>query len=386
MNTAVAEPTFDLSNFHGVGNPIQGAATMDEALKQAGLDFTVSQHDFITIGRDYHYDELGKPVLDSQGRHVYTGTSVKRDENNPATLHCSQDSLYHGLRFPNLAPIVRDDTMEVISIMGNGYRVVQNHECVQTLADILEEAKNEGQPLELFRGGVIKGCDFLYLAAKLPYPMEITQADENGEQKVIKLNRYLVIQWSHTGAGKIVLSFVTHEPKANVFLYTGSGMLDVAIRHTKTAKQRLDKAKKYLKKMYQAFSNFERQLQALADKPMDQVLFEKFLAEEVFPMPEDIDETTRGGKTTVTRITDKRGVLAKRFTEIKGKTALDGYVAVCKYHDHDTTLKQKKEGKSDSELKSEAELRLFSSFKGSGAKAKAEAFRALTTLEIEDEE
>lgn len=370
------ETTFNLSNFHGVGKPIEGAATMDEALKQAGLDFTVSQQNWIVIGRDYHHDEHGEPIIDSQGRHMYTDVKVERDENDPKVLRLSQDSAYHGLTFPNLAPIVRDDTMEVISVMGSGYKIVQNQECVQTLADILEEAKIEGHSLELFRGGVIKGCDFLYLAARLPHDMEITDTEGN----TIHLHKYLIIQWSHTGAGKIVLSFVTYEPKSRVFLYTGAGFLDVAIRHTKNAKGRLDKAKKYLKKMYQSFSSFQRQLQDLSDKPMDQKAFEKFLEEEVFPMPEDIDTDTPGGKRTATRIADKRGILAKRFQDIEGDSAFDAYVALCEYHDKDTTLKQKKEGKAEKELRSENELRLFSSFKGSGVKAKKDAFSVLTAM------
>lgn len=376
MNATATETTFDLSNFHGVGNPIQGAATMDEALKQSGLDWTVSQHDFIVVGRDYHHNEYGEPALDSQGNRMYTETSIERDQDDPRILRASQDSAYHGLQFPSLAPIVRDDTMEVISIMGSGYRVVQNHECVQTLADILEEAKNEGHSLELFRGGVIKGCDFLYLAARLPHDMEITDTEGN----TICLHKYLIIQWSHTGAGKIVLSFVTYEPKVGVFLYTGAGFLDVAIRHTKNAKNRLDKAKQYLRKMYTSFSSFQRQLQDLSDKPMDQKAFEAFLEEEVFPMPEDIDTDTPGGKRTTTRIADKRGILAKRFKEIEGDSAFDAYVALCEYNDKDTTLKQKKEGRTEKELKSENELRLFSSFKGSGVKNKKDAFTALTAL------
>jgi hypothetical protein len=370
------DTAFSLSNFHGVGKPIKNAMTMDEALKQAGLSFTVSQHDFVVIGRDYQHDQYGQPAIDCYGNHMYNPTKVVRDENDPCSLRVSQDSAYHGLTFPSLAPIIRDDTMEVISVMGAGYQIVQNIECVQTLADILEEAKNEGQVLELFRGGVIKGCDFLYLAARLPHDMEITDTQGN----VICLHKYLIIQWSHTGAGKICLSFVTYEPKLGTFLYTGAGYLDVAIRHTKNAKSRLDNAKKYLKKMYQSFSSFERQLQELSEKPMDQKAFEKFLEDEVFPTPDDIDTSTPAGKRTETKIADKRGTLAKRFKDIEGDSAFDAYVSVCLYHDKDTTLKQKKEGRDVDTLKSESELRLFSSFKGSGVKAKSDVFSVLTAL------
>jgi phage/plasmid-like protein (TIGR03299 family) len=373
---AKSEPTFDLSNFHGVGNPIKGAATMDEALKQAGLDFTVSQHDFIIVGRDYQYDGHGEPVLDSQGRHIYTKTEIERDENDPKVLRLSQDSVYHGLTFPNLAPIVRDDTMEVISIMGSGYRIIQNKECVQTLADILQESKIEGHSLELFRGGAIKGCDFLYLAARLPHDMEVT--DINGN--VINIHKYLVIHWSHTGASKIVLSFVAYEPKHRAFLYNGQGYLDVAIRHTKNAKERLENAKKYLKEMYQSFSSFQRQLQELAGKSMDDKAYQKFIEEEVFPMPQNLDTNSPGGKSAETRIADKHGKLIKRFKEIEDKSACGAYVAVCKYYDNDTTVKQKKEGKAEKELKSENELRLFSSFKGTSVKGKNDAFLALNAM------
>lgn len=373
---ATAEPTFDLSNFHGVGKAISGATTMDEALKQCGLNFTVSQHDFIVIGRDYHYNEFGEPIVDNYGCHQYSEINVERDQNDPKVLRVSHDSPYHGLKFPTLSPIVRDDTMEVISIMGSGYKIIQNHECVQTLAEILEESALEGKPLELFRGGVIKGCDFLYIAAKLPYDMEITDAQGN----VTALHQYLVVQWSHTGAGKITLSFVTYEPVHKVFLYNGSKALDASIRHTKSAKNRLDEAKLYLKKMYNSFSNFGRQLQNLADKPMDQSRFEQFLEEVVFPVSEDNDETTAGGKRAATRVANKRESVSSLFGEIGGKTAYHGYLAICKHNDHDTTLKQKKEGRESIELKSENELRLFSSFKGSGVKAKQDAFTALTAL------
>lgn len=369
----VAEKTDALHSFYRVGNPIKDAHTIDDALKQAGLDFTISQHELFTIGRDYHKDEDGNYILDSFGRPLYQ--SIKVNQTSPTTFETSAPSEYHGLTFPQMAMIVRDDTKQPISVMGSGYKVVQNDECVQIMADIMEESKKTGTELVLFRGGCVRGCDFLFLAAKLPEDMEIPNPD--GEDYI--LHRYIVCTWSHTGSGKIQISFVTHAPRFNTMLYTGESYLNASVRHTKTASNRIKEANKYLNKAYKSFTRFSTLLHEMADKKMDFNVFDKFLSETIFALPEDTDMTTKGGKLKMTRLMNKRKAVTERFREIKGSNALDGFIATCSYADNDTTVKQKKEGREEHTIKSEGELRLLSSFKGTGSQLKTNTIKALSS-------
>lgn len=340
--------TFDMSDFHGVGKPIEGALTVSDALEQAGLNFTVSQTKLITVARE------SEAVV------------------NGNVIELTNESKYNGLVFPSMAPIVRDDTLEVISIMGSGYTPVQNIECVEAMADVLREAEKAGTNIKLFRGGVAKRCDLLFLAGRLPHDMEI---DSPGGKLIV--HQYLVIQWSHTGAGKVTLSFVPYSPASRCFLYPGSSQFERSVRHTKNAHARMEDAQKYLRDCYRSFSSFGRELAELAGKPMNQVAFEAFLEKTLFPTPDDTDTETQGGKRSMSMITGKRKEVASRFSRGGGQTALDGYIAVCEYNDKDTTPKQKKVGKSEDEIFPEGELKLFSSFKGTGAKAKGEALLAL---------
>lgn len=305
-------PIYNKHDFFGFGNLIS-SNKLDEAIKQAKLDFTVSQHDFMTVGREYLYEEDGSPMLDSVGNHMFEPIEIT--QTDPTTFQTAKASPYSGLKFPSLCPIVRDDTHEVIGMMGKGYTIIQNEQCMNILEDLFKEEPR----MKLVRGGHFRNCERLFIIAELPDPIVV------GKDRIEK---YIMILWSHTGAASVVVRFLPSLQSwqgLNTFLHSEA---EIKVRHTKNGHIRMEEAQEILLKAKKFFDNIGNVYKRLADTPFDDTAMSTYL-DILFP---EKDEETDRQKTIRT---NRRSSIIETWKKLVGgttnPTALDAVKVMADY-------------------------------------------------------
>lgn len=347
-------------NFYGVGQPIS-TRDLDLALSLTGLDFSVTRHDIMLMGRNHETREDGSP------NHLrYEKTKIESIE--PRRVNFSQESEYTGLTLPDQVALVRDDTKHVLCTMGAGYTPLQNNECVSIIADVIE-ADND---ITIVRGGMIKNCERLFMAIRLPGKIQLgpTQIEQS-----------VIVNWSHTGKSALSIRFVPYVVNSKDGLSL-SGTSDVAIRHTSGGPKRLEEARRILGRAKNYYAELEEQLSGLGNTPMNADELDEFLA-ILFPDPKNEENT--GNPDDITNVQEvirnprksrnagKREKIVEIFEDDSdwGGTQLGAYFALCNFVDASNTVKKSTKGHS------EEDCRLDNVWFGSGAKTKDKGYSQL---------
>jgi phage/plasmid-like protein (TIGR03299 family) len=346
MDTSTAlTPISVVPAYCGVGKQIS-VRNIREALEQTGLNFTVSQQKMVIIGNDV------QPELDL-------------DEN---VIRLSKESVYNGLRFNEMAPIVRDDTRQVLTCMGSGYTILQNIDCAGVFEDVLQE----DSAIMISHGGNLKNCEKLWLSARLPDHIQI------GPDRIEKT---LNILWSHTGKLKLSINFVPWLSRKGISLNTGevnTGAHAINIRHTSGGPQRLAEARKILQKARNFYSEIEELFKRLYEAPTagmtvtDMTRYLELLFPDTEHDPEDGLKHKKGrNEGHRERIL---GIFRSQPEEIN-LTKWAAFTSVCEWVDTEMTVKTSiKKGHESSQV------RLDSVWFGTGAKTKGNAFKQLLAL------
>jgi len=193
--------------WHGLGTIIENYPTSGEAIRHAGLEYTVEKRNLFTYGDDTTPDtEEDDIVMESK------------------------------IDVPNYYATVRNDTDEVLGVVGRDYEVVQNVDAFSFFDSIV--GGKDGILYET-AGALGKG-ERIFITAKLPEFIKVGKSD--------LIEQYLFLTTSHDGFGSITASFtpirICCQNTLNAALKNQTGA--VKIRHTANAHERLKQAHKLL--------------------------------------------------------------------------------------------------------------------------------------------
>ena len=322
--------------WHSRGKPVAGALTAEEAIEAAGLDFEVKLLPTYTT----------------------TGDSGL-------------------IPIPNNFAVTRMDTEAPLSVVGSKYVPIQNKQCFEFLDSVV----GPENLIEYHTAGSLYGGKKIWLLAKLTgLTVDIVPNDT--------LTSYLALVKGHDGQTPMYAFWTTTrivcQNTANAALQDASRKKDklVRIRHTRSAQDKVQEAKRILGfTIEQAEANIGN-LKRLARKQMGTAAWEDFL-DNLFPLPE-LDEgveTSRG----LTIATKKRELLTELYesgagTDIVGVrgTAWGAYNAVTELTTHHARVRTGVDKESKGYEQARAENLLHSSWFGTSAKINQRALELLS--------
>jgi len=213
--------------WHGLGTRVEEAPTSADALKLAGLDWTVDQKSIQVCG---------------------------------------------GSKIENFKANVRSSDKKVLGVVTDRYRVVQNHEAFAFTDNLI------GGDVRYEAAGSLAGGRKVWLLAQLP------------EREIIvdKTETYLCFSNTHDGSGAIRVCMtpvrVVCQNTLNLALRTAKRSWSV--RHTGNIEGKLHEAQMCLEMAGAYMDNLEQEALRLADKKIRDEEIYKIL-DELFPLPSD---------------------------------------------------------------------------------------------------
>lgn len=190
--------------WHGLGQIVADYPTSAEAIRFAGLDYTVEKRKLFT------YDS----------------------ENNAAP---ETGIIIPEIEVPNYYATVRKDTEAVLGVVGREYRVVQNRDAFTFFDAIVG-----GDGIQYETAGALGKGERIFITAKLPDYIKVGSND--------LIEKYLFLTTSHDGMGSIMAAFtpvrIVCANTLNAALQNSSNA--VKIRHTANAAERLEQAHKVM--------------------------------------------------------------------------------------------------------------------------------------------
>ena len=195
---AVKQPAW-----HNLGKVVQEAMTIKEAIQGANLDFKV--------GKVECYANTG--IYDIHGELM----------NNRM------------INVPNTFATYRKDNGDILGAVGSSYEIIQNEEAFDFFNTFLGESDACFQT-----AGCLGNGETVFLTAKLPAHIKVTSTDI--------IDQYLLLSTSHDGSKSIQIMFTPIRVVCNNTLNAAlnSGASKINIRHTKSAKAKIDEAHKLM--------------------------------------------------------------------------------------------------------------------------------------------
>ncbi|WP_413670126.1 DUF932 domain-containing protein [Mucilaginibacter sp. Mucisp86] len=192
--------------WHGLGQIVQEYPTSEEAMRFAGLDYTVEKRPLFTYDTENHNGDPENELLIPE------------------------------IEVPNHFATVRTDTDAILGVVGKDYHVVQNSEAFSFFDSIV----GGGDGILYETAGALGNGERIFITAKMPDYIRV------GNDDVIE--KYLFLTTSHDGSGSIMAAFtpirIVCNNTLNIALKNNSNM--VKIRHTLSAGDRLREAHKIM--------------------------------------------------------------------------------------------------------------------------------------------
>lgn len=326
--------------WHGLGNIIDHVPTIEEAIIASGLEWNVSSKKMFI-----------------------------NDDN---------DNL---IQVPAQNALVRNDTLQVLGVVGDRYEIYQNSDMWQFI-DVFQ--KETGIHLET-AGSLRNGRTTWVLAKNDKEILEVVKNDP--------IEEYFLFRNSFDGSTPISLMFTNIRVVCNNTLTSAlKGANNIFnVRHTKSSGDQLKEVHKALKAQYKFKVKFIEGLETLSRFQMGDTDINNFLENTLFPLKaqniQDIDDTTKN----IIDISEMKGrgitvrnnkieairelIAAGAGTDIPGVygTAYGVYQAVTEWADHNKTVRLV--GDRD-----EKEAKFENAFYGSGSQFKANAFNELLKI------
>jgi phage/plasmid-like protein (TIGR03299 family) len=199
--------------WHGLGTIIEDYPTSAEAIKYAGLDYTVEKRPLFTVNGE-NFEIFNDPETDEY-----------MTDFEPNIL------------VPDYYTTMRTDTDEVLGVVGKDYHVVQNIDAFSFFDGIV--GGKDGILYET-AGALNENGNRIFITAKLPEYIKVGKSD--------LIEQFLFLTTSHDGFGSITASFtpirICCQNTLNAALRNQTGT--IKIRHTANAHERLKQAHKLL--------------------------------------------------------------------------------------------------------------------------------------------
>ena len=297
--------------WHRLGTRLDAPATAREVITAAGLDYSVELVPLRTM--------FGEPV-------------------------------------PTRKAVVREDTRQVLGVVGNTYQPIQNRDCFNFLDSVVADGD-----LRYHTAGALGKGERIWLLAKLPTTIRIKNSDDLTEQ-------YLLLSNSHDGTSALRVYFTPIRVVcANTLAAADRRSLGrgIGIRHIGDLSAKITQAREVLGVAHRFFDDFGYQANILAGHypSVDQLAH---FFKTLYPDP------PQGERTRTQNI---RQNLHRLFEEGKGHdlpqirhTMWAALNAVTEYVDHHRPTR----GRTAHQR---AERRLQSQWFGSGARLKARAWQ-----------
>jgi len=188
--------------WHSLGQIIDRYPTSSEAIAYAGLNYTVEKRPLFTC-------------------------DIKSFLNEG-----SDDIISPNVAVPGFFATVRNDTDQVLGVVGNDYEVVQNADAFS----FFDAIDNNGDGILYETAGALGNGERVFIAAKLPDYIRVGVKD--------RIEQYLFLSTSHDGLGSITAAFtpirIVCNNTLNAAMNNHSGA--IKIRHTASAAGRLKQA------------------------------------------------------------------------------------------------------------------------------------------------
>ena len=220
--------------WHGLGQNLIDAADSETAIEQAHLDWRV----------------LMRPLQTIDGKTV-----------------------------PNMCATVREDTGDVLGVVSDRYKVLQNRHCFKFLDSLVENGD-----LQYESAGALRGGQIIWLLARLPSIDTIAAGDT--------VKRYLLLQSSHDGLSAINTGAtsvrVVCANTLRLSLQTNKSTMK-RITHKGDMVSKLADAQLYLSQFDKAFALFRDEAQLLATRYFTNEQCKEYI-QKLFP---EVDLETR---------------------------------------------------------------------------------------------
>jgi phage/plasmid-like protein (TIGR03299 family) len=304
--------------WHRLGVVIEKAATSEEAIKLAELDFPVDQCEMFASQKE--------------GGSVWV---------------------------PDAVANVRRDTGAVLGVVGRRYRVFQNAEAFDFMDSLV------GEKLAMYEtAGALKGGRRVWMMARIPKEYRV------GDDVV---HPYVLLTNSHDGSQALRMIPTTVrvvcQNTLNLALSRASGGL--RIMHTQSLKARVADARRNLGIIMQRHDRFGEEMKALAAKPLASGEAEQYFR-KLFP--QETYEQRQRNADTYRKILRNFDNPRNTLPGIK-HTAWAAYNAVSEWADHDRKAKGKTATARD-------DNRLHSIWFGAAAELKQNAWELALTLAV----
>jgi phage/plasmid-like protein (TIGR03299 family) len=192
--------------WHGLGKVVNEYPTSAEAIRFAGLDYTVEKRPLFTYDTENH------------------------------TADPDTDMIIPEIKVPNYFANVRTDTEKVLGVVGKDYQIVQNTDAFEFFDAIV----GGGDGIQYETAGALGLGERLFITAKLPGYIRVGREDF--------IEKYLFLSTSHDGFGSITAAFtpirIVCNNTLNAALRNHTGA--IKIRHTASAAERLKEAHKLM--------------------------------------------------------------------------------------------------------------------------------------------
>jgi|TARA_R110000744_G_scaffold50121_4_gene108491 phage/plasmid-like protein (TIGR03299 family) len=265
---------------------------------------------------------------------------------------------------PNNFAVVRDDTLDVLGVVGNQYTPIQNKDCF----GFMDALAGPERLVRYHTAGSLCGGRKIWLLAELT---NLTFAPVPGDE----VQPYLALIDGKDGRTNLMAFFTgTRVVCANTAAIAVSNAYKkkdqmVKIRHTRSAMGKLDEAKRVLGLAIDNAEVYAETMKALAKKQVNTAQWADLL-DELMPLPEVKDEEKPGRSWSMTN--NKREKLYELFesgvgTDIVGVrgTAWGAYNAITEFTTHHARVNAGDKD-SDGYGRRRSERLLESSWFGSG--------------------
>lgn len=311
-----------------VGQEVNGVNAAD-CMEQAGLAFTVSSRPLSFMGNDGELISISDKVA-----------------------------------------IVRDDNDALMSVMGDGYGIVQPQQCFDLADALVSEGGNH-----YCHAGMTKGGRRIFLQAKIGGEW-IAGGDPNENHQT-----YLTAMNSFDGSSGLEFYLGANRMFClnQVNLIKRKAAASFKVYHRKGVMGRMQEAARILGLAQEAQEAYKHSIERMMEAEVSQSYVESFLA-TIVPAEEKIVD---GVKEIATRAENRRREIEGLFrngTGTFGKTKYDLWNGVTEYVDHfqGGRVTQKRLSSADASTDIEGEQRFERAIFGAGARLKEHAYELLT--------
>lgn len=289
--------------FTDLGKDVSTASTAEEAIVAGGLDWLVETQPLVL------------------------NIKVKNDEGE------QEDQLKP---MPHYFANVRSDTHDILGIVKDKYRIIQNRKNFTVMDDIA--STTQAKYVSVGHEGL---GQHVFIVALLPGDLQIVGTND-------KVEKYLMATASHDGKSSLVMGFnPIHYSSRAVLSLSRDGLVDrVRVRHTSTSERRLAEATRLLQMADNYFSQLENVFTDLSKVPFTSSMMDEVL-DTVLPFAEDAIKKTRTTNSR-NRLEEFYNSSPNILPEIKG-TAWAAYLACAEYAEFGKTFSGHKDKSSAAE-------------------------------------